>query len=107
LEALRWVQVIGVPQVVVADALADGVRGVAQVAGARGGSPEVLARQVGMPPWKVKKVRGISGRWSLAGLTSAMSTVAELNAAVKGQAADADFALEKAVIAVVRAARMS
>ena len=41
--------------------------------------------------------------WSPAGLATGMAVVAELNAAVKGVAADAEYALEKAVLDLVAA----
>ena len=105
LEALRWALGIGVPQVVIADALADGVRTIAKVAATGGGSPYQLAAQLGMPPWKIERARVPARSWSAEGLARAMATVAELNADVKGQAADPDYALERAVIAIGRARR--
>ena len=105
LEALRFALEVGVPHVVIADALADGVRSVARVWSAGRGSEYDLARQLGMPPWKVKRA-GSQGRgWSEAGLRQALGVVAELNADVKGAAADPAFALELAVrrIGVARA----
>jgi len=107
LEALRWALAVGVPQVVIADALADGVRTIAKVAGAGGGNPYQLASRLGMPPWKIDKARGPARQWSGAGLARAMVVVADLNADVKGQAADADYALERAVMAIGRARRLS
>ena len=107
LEALRWALAVGVPQVVIADALADGVRTIAKVAGAGGGNPYQLASQLGMAPWKIDKARGPARQWSGAGLARAMVVVAGLNADVKGQAADADYALERAVMAIGRARRLS
>ncbi|HST47443.1 DNA polymerase III subunit delta, partial [Jatrophihabitans sp.] len=52
---LRWALNVGVPAVVIADALADGVRTVARVLGAGPGDPFRLAPVLGMPPWKVKR----------------------------------------------------
>jgi DNA polymerase-3 subunit delta len=59
-----------------------------------------------MPPWKIDRARGPARQWSAAGLARAMAVVAELNADVKGQAADADYALERAVLDLGRARRM-
>lgn len=103
LEALRWALAIGVPQVVIADAIADGIRTVAKVAGAAGANTYQLASEWGMPPWKIDKARGPARHWSATGLTEAMVAVARLNADVKGQATDADYALERAVIDLGRA----
>jgi DNA polymerase-3 subunit delta len=54
-----------------------------------------------MPPWKVKKAQGQARGWDSPGLAEAMSVVALLNADVKGVAADADYALERAVLRIV------
>ena len=58
---LRWALNVGVPAVVIADALADGVRTVARVIGAGPGDPFRLAPALGMPPWKVKRARPSHG----------------------------------------------
>jgi DNA polymerase-3 subunit delta len=104
---LRWALHVGVPPVVIADALADGVRTVARVLGAGPGDPFRLAPVLGMPPWKVKRARSQAGGWSEPGLRHALGVVADLNADVKGAAADPAYALESAVrrIAAARAER--
>ncbi|HEV7204821.1 MAG TPA: DNA polymerase III subunit delta [Jatrophihabitans sp.] len=109
LEALRFALSVGVPHVVIADALADGVRSVARVWSAGRGSEYELAKRLGMPPWKVKRA-GSQGRgWTEDGLRHALGVVATLNADVKGAAADPAFALEQAVrrIGAARAAKVS
>lgn len=103
LESLRWAFGVGVAPVLIADALADGVRTVAKVSGARGGNSYALASQLGMPPWKIDKARNAGRGWSSDGLVVGMAVVAELNAAVKGAAVDPEYALEKAVIDLVAA----
>jgi len=106
LEALRWAMAIGVPHVLVADALADGVRTIARVIDAGGrANPYQLAGNLGMPPWKVKRALSQARGWSEPGLRSAMRLVADLNADVKGVAADASYALERAVLGLARARR--
>lgn len=107
LEALRWALIVGEPAVRVADALASGVRTIAKVASARGGSAQQLAAQLGMPPWKIDKARGPAKAWSAAGLAAAMSTVTRLNADVKGGAVDVEYALERAVLEIGRARRLT
>lgn len=104
---LRWALNVGVPPVVIADALADGVRTVARVLGAGPGDPFRLAPALGMPPWKVKRARSQAGGWTEPGLRHALGVVADLNADVKGAAADPAYALESAVrrIAAARAER--
>lgn len=94
---LRWALNVGVPPVVIADALADGVRTVARVLAAGPGDPFRLAPALGMPPWKVKRGRTQSRGWDESGLQRALSVVALLNADVKGAAADPNYALESAV----------
>jgi DNA polymerase-3 subunit delta len=101
LEALRWAMQLGVPHVLVADALADSVRTIARVSAAGRADPFQLAGSLGMPPWKVKKAQGQARGWDPSGLAEAMSVVALLNADVKGVAADADYALERAVLRIV------
>ncbi|MBM7772512.1 DNA polymerase-3 subunit delta [Actinokineospora baliensis] len=105
MEALRWAMQLGVPHVLVADALADAVRTVARVAGAGRADPFKLAGELGMPAWKVKKALAQSRGWKPAGLADAMRAVAEVNADVKGVAADADYALERAVLRLAEAQR--
>ncbi len=97
LEALRHALAIGVPHVVIADALADGVRTVARVWTAGRGSEYDLAKRLAMPPWKVKRARSQAREWTEPGLRCALGVVATLNADVKGAAADPEFALEHAV----------
>jgi DNA polymerase-3 subunit delta len=97
LEALRFALSVGVPHVVIADALADGVRSVARVASAGRGDQYALAKRLGMPPWKVKRAAAQSRGWTEAGLRRALSVVATLNADVKGAAVDPAYALERAV----------
>jgi DNA polymerase-3 subunit delta len=97
LETLRWALSIGVPHVVIADALADGVRSVARLSAAGRGNPYELAQQLGMPPWKVKRAQGQARGWSEPGLRRALGVVADLNADVKGAAADPGYALERAI----------
>ena len=96
LEALRYALDTGVPHVLVADALADAVRTIARVSAAGRGDPGALASRLKMPPFKVKKAMGQARGWDAPGLTRAMALVADVNADVKGVAADASYALERA-----------
>ncbi|HEY2762668.1 MAG TPA: DNA polymerase III subunit delta [Pseudonocardiaceae bacterium] len=105
LETLRWAMQLGVPHVLVADALADAVRTVARVSASGRGDPYRLASKLGMPPWKVKKAMAQSRGWERDGLAEAMQVVATVNADVKGVAADAEYALERAVLALCAARR--
>jgi DNA polymerase III subunit delta len=103
LESLRWAQQLGVPHVLVADALADAVRTVAKVAGAGRADPNRLASELGMPTWKVRKALAQSRGWHPSGIAEAMQIVADVNADVKGVAADPDYALEHAILRLARA----
>jgi DNA polymerase III subunit delta len=95
-EALRWAMMRGEPLVVLADALAEAIHTIGRV-GPLSGDPYRLAGQLGMPPWRVQKAQKQARRWSRDSVATAMRVVAELNANVKGAAADADYALESAV----------
>jgi DNA polymerase-3 subunit delta len=64
-----------------------------------------LAREVGVPPWKLKSMRSQARGWDQAGLAAALKAVAAADADVKGAADDAAFALEQAVLTVARARR--
>lgn len=105
LEMLRWAMQLGVPHVLVADALADAVRTVAKVAGAGRADPFRLSSELGMPAWKVRKALAQSRGWHPAGLVMAMQVVADVNADVKGVAVDAGYALERAVLKLAEARR--
>ncbi len=103
MEALRWAMQLGVPHVLVADALADAVRTVARVSAVGRADPFSLAGPLGMPPWKIKKAQAQARGWDQSGLADAMQVVAGLNADVKGVAADGGYALERAVLKIVAA----
>lgn len=103
LEALRWALSVGVAHVLIADALADGVRSIARVSSAGRGNPYALAGSLGMPPWKVKRAQSQARGWSEAGLGAAMRVAAEANADVKGAAVDPSYALELAVRRILAA----
>lgn len=102
LEQLRWALATGVPAVLVNSALAQSVRGLARVSGARGKS-FALAKELGMPPWKIERLQKQLRGWSPDGIARALTVVAETDQAVKGAAADASYALEKAIKEIVAA----
>ncbi|GAB7063092.1 DNA polymerase III subunit delta [Streptomyces mexicanus] len=105
LEALRWSLATGVAPVMITSALAQGVRGIGKLMSARGGRPADLARELGMPPWKIDRVRQQMRGWSPDGVAAALRAVAEADAGVKGGGDDPEYALEKAVVTIARAAR--
>ncbi|SDE44508.1 DNA polymerase III subunit delta [Rhodococcus tukisamuensis] len=101
MESLRWAMLRGVPHVLLADALADAVHTVARVASAGRGDPFRMASELGMPPWKIKKAQAQARGWRPETIGEALGVVAQLNADVKGAAADADYAVEYAVARIV------
>ncbi|GAB3348300.1 hypothetical protein GCM10027300_10160 [Modestobacter lapidis] len=100
-EMLRWALQRGVAHVLIADALADGVRTAARVASLNTNDVGDLARTLKLPPWKVRKAQAQARGWTIDALQQAMGVAAELNADVKGVAASADYALERAVRRIV------
>ncbi|WP_375424199.1 DNA polymerase III subunit delta [uncultured Friedmanniella sp.] len=106
MEQLRWAISTGVAPVLVTSALASGLRGLGKLVTAPVGLREAdLAREVGVPPWKLKTMRSQARGWDQGGLATALKAVAVADAEVKGAADDAGFALERAVLVVARARR--
>lgn len=106
MEQLRWALTTGVAPVLVTSALAAGVRGLGRLLGAAPGLRETdLAREVGVPPWKLRSMRSQARGWDAAGLAAALKAMAKADAEVKGAADDAGFALERAVLQVAAARR--
>jgi DNA polymerase-3 subunit delta len=104
LEELRWALDGGMPAVLVTSALAGGLRGLAKFKSApRGMRNADLMREVGVPSWKLDRLRGQSRGWDEAGIARAIRVVAAADAEIKGKAHDASYALEKMVLEVVRA----
>jgi DNA polymerase-3 subunit delta len=104
LAQLRWALSTGVSPVLVTSALASGVRQIAQVASAgRTARPAEIAKDLGMPPWKVERVQRQSRGWRPDGIATALAAVAEADAAVKGAGVDPAYALERAVLAIAAA----
>jgi len=71
----------------------------------RGAHRGQLARDLGMPPWKIDRVRQQIRGWTADGVSVALRAVAEADAAVKGGGADPAYALEKAVVTISQASR--
>ena len=101
LEELRWALDGGTPPVLVTSAFAGSARGIARYLSAPRGMREVdLAREVGVPPWKVRTIRDQSRGWSESGIARAIRTVARADADIKGAAGDAAYTLERMVLTV-------
>jgi DNA polymerase-3 subunit delta len=102
LEQLRWALATGTAPVLISSALAQGVRALGKVGGApRGKSGDALAAQLGMPGWKIDRVRRQLGGWTPDGVGDALRAVAEADAEVKGEGASAAYSLERAVRRIV------
>jgi DNA polymerase III subunit delta len=102
LEQLRWALATGVSPVLIVSALAQGVRALGRVGSAsRGKSAEALAAELGMPSWKVDRVRQQLRGWAPDGVARAHGAVAAADAQVKGEGASAGYALEVAITAIV------
>ena len=101
LEELRWALDGGTPPVLVTSAFAGGVRGLARYQGAPPRMKEAdLAREVGVPPWKLRSLREQSRGWSEGGLARAIRAVAQADADIKGAASDAHYTLERLVLTI-------
>lgn len=102
LEQLRWALGTGVAPVLLVSALAGGLRSIAKVGGAprnlRGGQ---LASHLGMPPWKIDRVKRQLNGWGPEGLSRAIQAIADADEQVKGGGADPAYALEHAVQVIV------
>ena len=90
-----------VDPVLVTSAVAGGLRGLARYMSAPRGLREAdLAREVGVPPWKLKSLAAQSRGWSPRGLAVAIQAAAQADADVKGAAGDRLWACERLVISV-------
>lgn len=101
LEELRWALEGGTSPVLVTAAFATGARALAKyLAAPRGLRDADLAREIGVPPWKVRTLRDQARSWSGSGVAGAINAVAQADADVKGAAHDPAFTLEKLVLTV-------
>ena len=62
-----------------------------------------LAQTIGVSPWKLKSLNKQARSWSKAGVARAIQLVNTCDAAVKGAAVDANYALESMLIAIEKA----
>jgi DNA polymerase-3 subunit delta len=101
LEELRWAIDGGTAPVLVTSAFAGSARGVARYKSAPRGMREAdLAREVGVPPWKLRTIRDQSRGWSDRGIAQAVRAVAQADADIKGAASDASYTLERLVLTI-------
>ncbi|SDU60270.1 DNA polymerase III, delta subunit [Jiangella alkaliphila] len=100
-EQLRWALETGTDPVLVTGSLATSLRSLARLAGApRGMRDADVARDLGIPPWKVRVLRGQLRGWTPNGLARAIRAVADADLAVKGGGNDATLALTTALVAI-------
>ncbi|GAA3654307.1 DNA polymerase III subunit delta [Nocardioides ginsengisoli] len=101
LEELRWALDAGTAAVLITSAFAGSARGLARLVSApRGMRDADLAREVGVPPWKLRSLRDQARGWTEAGLARAIRAVAQADADIKGAASDASYALERLVLTI-------
>lgn len=104
LEQLRWAFAARVDPVLITSAVAAGLRSLAKYSSApRGLRDADLAREIGVPPWKVKSLAAQSRGWTEHGLAVAIQAAARADADVKGAAGDRMWPCERLVISVIRA----
>lgn len=87
---------LGTSPVAIAAALGHKVGDVAKLHGVRG-NPNQLAGELGMHPFVVRKTMQVARQWSGDAVSEAVIIAAELDAEVKGNGGEAEFAVENAV----------
>ena len=101
---LRNAIATGTDPVMVTSAIASALRGLAKVSGANRGSKSFeLAGELGMAPWQIDKARRQLSGWTPRALASAVASIAQADADVKGASVDPIYALERAVSTIARA----
>lgn len=100
---LRHALATGLDPVPLVAALAARLRLLAKVGAVRGRGAEA-ARELGLAPWQIDRATRELRGWTPEGLAAAISAVARADAAVKGEGRDAQFAVERAVLAIAAAA---
>ena len=104
LEELRWALQTGVTGPAITGSFASAVRGLARVQSSRGGARDAdLARDAGVPSWKVSALRQQARSWDEEGLATVIRAVAKADADVKGAGADEAYALEQMILTITGA----
>ncbi|MFV0429836.1 MAG: DNA polymerase III subunit delta [Arachnia sp.] len=103
LEQLRWALHTGAAPVLVSSAMAAAFRGMGKYLDASGSRMRKadLAREIGLPPWKLDQYSRLARHWTRGGVEASIQHIAVADAAVKGAATNADFALERMVLQVL------
>lgn len=104
MEKLRWALGCGVAPVLITSALAGQFRALGKYHDLRSArlSDAEVARQIEVPPWKIKDLARQSRVWSATEVSQAVRRIAQADAEVKGAASDPDFALEQMTLDLVR-----
>jgi DNA polymerase-3 subunit delta len=104
LAELRWALAGGTDAVLVIGALAGSLRNLIRLAAIPRGYREVdIARDLEVPSWKVRILRGQLRGWTTDGLARALQAVARADLDIKGGSSDHALALSAAVLAVIEA----
>ncbi|AGF73175.1 hypothetical protein A605_10875 [Corynebacterium halotolerans YIM 70093 = DSM 44683] len=88
---------LGMHPVMLASALSSKVGTIARLYSTRTTDYRPLAGTLGLPPFVIEKTAKVARRWSGDAVSEAVIVVAELDAEVKGQGGDPEFAIEHAV----------
>lgn len=88
---------LGMHPVALATALSMKVAGIARLYSTRTTNWNAMAGSVGMPPWLAEKTAKVARRWTGDSVSKAVILMAELDAEVKGQGGDPEYAIENAV----------
>lgn len=104
LAEMRWALATGTDAVLIVGALAGSLRTLTRLSAFPRGYREAdVARDLGVPSWKVRTLRGQLQGWSPAGLAQALRAVATADLAIKGASSDQALALSAALLDVVQA----
>lgn len=88
---------LGISPVALAAALSMKVSAIARLYSTMRVDSHALAGQLGMAPFVVEKTAKIAKRWTATAVSEAVILMADLDASVKGQGGDAEYAIEAAV----------
>ena len=103
LEALRWALASGTAELLVVGALASTLRDLARVAHLHRRPVGEVSSRLSLPPRKVETLRSQLRHWDPDRLSAAITAVARADVDVKGGGADREYAVERAVLAVLAA----
>lgn len=105
LEDLRWALDSGVSPTYITTVMAGSLRNLGRYLDARTRrmANTEIAAVIGVPPWKIKDLEAQRRHWDSAAVARALRHVVQADAAVKGAAVDAHYALEAMVLEVEQA----